>query len=141
MANTEDDENIRKHNEYTSKYNLSLTGNKITYSIVSTNQKLQQSRNDLSVVTTDYLFNPGNIASIEISETTLQKGVSAMEILFHGEVVRITRTYNDGIVKKWMMSSVLFYFDNTEPQNFNRLKNAFLHLKDLITAEGDPFDN
>ena len=37
--------------------------------------------------------------------------------------------------------TVCFYFLGTDPGNFNKLKKAFEHLKDLCEAEDDPFGN
>lgn len=39
------------------------------------------------------------------------------------------------------MTYISFYFLGTDPTNFNKLKKAFEHLKDLCEAEDDPFGN
>ena len=116
-----------------SRQNISLDGKKIRY----TNKcVVQPSASQLKQTPSYYsgyeVFTPENIASIELVRTD-ENGMSEMLIRFDGKVV----TDDVGYISSY----TYFYFNNNVPQNFNRIKNALFHLKDLLKAEGDPFDN
>ncbi len=81
-------------------------------------------------------FNPSAIKSIERHNIRDPKSdVQRMFIFLAYDVPFKT----DGKTTKSSLFTFPYY--DADPQNGSRIEKAFLHLKDIIKAEGDPFDN
>ena len=72
------------------------------------------------------------------------KGCIHIEILFKDPIVKREVVKEKNSISKLgeirYVNYVDFYIDGQEPENFSRLKKAFLYLSELCKAEGNPFD-
>jgi carboxypeptidase C (cathepsin A) len=111
---------------------------------------------DYSKFNTEIKFNPAYIKSFEIhpnnNETT---GVGRILITLSSKTAKISSeevyTYDEegqwclSMEKRKPVTSVTaefeIYFLQADNTNFNKLKKAFEHLRDLVKAEEDPFGN
>ena len=80
-------------------------------------------------------FNPSAIKSISVGNVHTESDIDLIFITFS---YKFPAKYNEISCQSDLLE-IPYY--NADPQNGSRIEKAFLHLKDLITAEGDPFDN
>ena len=81
-------------------------------------------------------FNPSAIK--KITQYSIRVPESDIDIVYITLAYECPQKLN-GITDQSDLFGFPYY--NADPQNGVRIKNAFLHLKDLLKAEGDPFDN
>ncbi len=83
-----------------------------------------------------YRFNPKYIRDIDLFTT--KSTVRTINIFIPNNSSMKTTSDSEGF---WNEKNMKFLFLDNDPENFNRIKKAFLYLKDLYNAEADPFDN
>ncbi len=134
-----DDENLKQSSCTFKNSNIVLSGNVVEIFL----------RMDFSgSAYNDFLtfnFNPATIKTIDpsaIKATYRNREVTKDP---KSSISWLKLEFASSIGHKWGTTNILsnyclFPYYNGDPQNGVRIKNAFLHLKDLIKAEGDPFD-
>jgi hypothetical protein len=93
-----------------------------------------------------FKFNPGRISSITYAENKTSSSINELFINLIGNVCITAR--GDGIyynnktpVTTNAISYARFLYLKADPEEFNKIKKAFLYLKSLYKAEDDPFAN
>ena len=86
-------------------------------------------------------FNPAYITGLELSSWDKEAPVYFANIKFvkNGLVQETSRT--TGPARTYKTDDVRLYFIMADKEDFERLKKAIFHLRDLCKAEEDPFGN
>ncbi len=89
-----------------------------------------------------YIFDPSHISSVDLYVDTVAQVVGMVDIKFIGKTV-IFRQRTNGEVKDVSQSAFLIPFLKIDPLNFQRLKMALFHLKEIYAGKKgpDPFAN
>jgi hypothetical protein len=89
-----------------------------------------------------YIFDPTHISTINISQDSYKDAVGMIAISFVSKTV-IYKQKANGNVTDVNKDSFLIPYLNVDPLNFERIKRAFFHLKELYAGKKapDPFAN
>jgi hypothetical protein len=89
-----------------------------------------------------YIFDPTHISSVEMSVDSYKDAVGLITVRMIGKTL-ISKQRINGTVTDTNKEFFTFPYLRTDPLNFERLKKALFHLKELYAAKKgpDPFAN